>query len=334
MPRVSVVVPNYNHSRYLERRLDSILSQSYQDFELILLDDASTDGSVDILQQYARHPRARLEINRTNSGSAFAQWNRGVALARGELVWIAEADDAAEPELLESLVHAFDADPQVVIAYCQSWRIDESNHRIATKLAWTDGLDRDRWKSDYVNEGRDEVSRYLCVQNSIPNASAALFRRAAYVEAGGATEHLRLCGDWMTWVKVALLGRVAYIARPLNEFREHANTVRSATSEIRELHESLEVLKFIDQTVGVARDLRSDLALRVLNDWKARYWRQPDEITWHVFRKACAVLRRLDASVAAQFALFFALQRVLGKARLRTVRHAWTIAKRFGGRRT
>src|SRR6202043_2352137 len=110
-------------ARYLRQRVESVLGQTYQDFEVILLDDCSTDESQSILREYAADPRVRMEFNEKNSGSTFKQWNKGVRLARGEYVWIAESDDYAEPRLLERLVAVLDADPAVTLAYCQSWRI-------------------------------------------------------------------------------------------------------------------------------------------------------------------------------------------------------------------
>jgi len=92
MPAVSVIVPNYNHARFLRRRVETILAQTFQDFELILLDDCSTDDSRSVLRQYSSDPRVRLEFNEVNSGSTFKQWNKGVRLAQGKYIWIAESD--------------------------------------------------------------------------------------------------------------------------------------------------------------------------------------------------------------------------------------------------
>ena len=92
MAKVSVVIPNYNHARFLPKRVDSVLRQTFQDFDLILLDDCSTDDSRSILSKYADDPRVKIEFNEVNSGSSFKQWNKGVGLARGEYVWIAESD--------------------------------------------------------------------------------------------------------------------------------------------------------------------------------------------------------------------------------------------------
>src|ERR1700740_1180691 len=117
MPTVSVVVPNYNHGRFLRQRIDSILGQTFQDFELILVDGCSTDNSRPILSSYAGDPRVRIELNSANSGSPFKQWNKGVRLARGEYVWIAESDDYAEASFLERLIAVLDSDPMVLLAY-------------------------------------------------------------------------------------------------------------------------------------------------------------------------------------------------------------------------
>jgi cellulose synthase/poly-beta-1,6-N-acetylglucosamine synthase-like glycosyltransferase len=92
MPKVSVIIPNYNHARYLRQRIESVVGQTYQDFEVILLDDCSTDESRSIIDEYARDPRVRIEFNQKNSGNTFKQWNKGVKLARGEYVWVAESD--------------------------------------------------------------------------------------------------------------------------------------------------------------------------------------------------------------------------------------------------
>lgn len=91
---VSIIIPNYNHAAFLQQRLNSVFQQTYQNFEVILLDDASTDASVAILNEYKDHPKvSHLVINERNSGSPFKQWQKGIALAKGEYVWIAESDD-------------------------------------------------------------------------------------------------------------------------------------------------------------------------------------------------------------------------------------------------
>jgi glycosyltransferase involved in cell wall biosynthesis len=100
--KVSVIIPNYNHAEYLKQRIDSILNQTYKDFELIILDDCSTDNSREIIDDYTSHfPFITSYYNDINSGSPFTQWDSGVKKAKGEFIWIAESDDFAEADFLE-----------------------------------------------------------------------------------------------------------------------------------------------------------------------------------------------------------------------------------------
>ena len=104
-PAVSVIVPNYNHAPFLRRRLDSIFNQTYQDFEVIILDDCSSDNSKEIIEQYRNRPQiTHIVYNEVNSGSPFKQWAKGFDLAKGEYIWIAESDDWAELNFLEETV--------------------------------------------------------------------------------------------------------------------------------------------------------------------------------------------------------------------------------------
>ena len=109
-PLVSVIVPNYNHAAYLPLRLESIFSQTYPNFEVILLDDASTDDSAQVLREFhQRHAdKSTLLVNEENSGGVFHQWEKGLQLARGEIVWIAESDDWCTENFLETLVPYFE----------------------------------------------------------------------------------------------------------------------------------------------------------------------------------------------------------------------------------
>src|SRR4051812_47380318 len=207
-PRVSVIVPNYNHAPFLRRRLDSILAQTFQDVEILILDDASTDGSAGVVAPYLADPRITFRANAKNSGSPFVQWNRGVAAARGELVWIAESDDFAAPTLLEKLVALVGSSSRVAVAYCQSWKVDPADVIDGTLDFYTADLDAKRWQHPFVNNGRDECGRFLVLKNTIPNASAVVFRREAFLRAGGAPLTLRLSGDWLAWVRILQFGDV------------------------------------------------------------------------------------------------------------------------------
>lgn len=219
MKKVSVIMPNYNHAPYLKERMDSILSQDYPDFEVILIDDASTDGSVAILEEYAKDPRVKTFVrNETNSGNTFVQWERGLREATGEYVWIAESDDVAEPTLLSRLVEAIE-EKHATLAFCHSQWIDGEGKPIARSLD-------PQWKKDFSMVGDLFVRRYLLGYCTICNASAVLFRRdAAAAIDWYQVQQFTASGDRYVWIQIALQGRVAYVADSLNKFRQHTNKV-------------------------------------------------------------------------------------------------------------
>ncbi|MBI1316632.1 glycosyltransferase [bacterium] len=249
-PAVSVIVPNYNHRPFLEERLESILAQDFQDFELILLDDASTDGSQDLLEAYAtRDARIRTEFNTHNSGSPFAQWNKGVAMARAPLVWMAESDDACAPGLLGANVAMMHSDPEVVLAFHQSVLVDAHGTPIRNfNENYQFVFHTDRWEHAFVAEGSEEVRNYLLLHNTIPNASAALFRKSAYEACGGAPTDMRLNGDWLLYARLLRQGKIAYRPEPLNYFRKHDQTQRHRARERPDTF--LEIFRIVDDIVA------------------------------------------------------------------------------------
>lgn len=224
---VSVIIPNYNHARFLKQRIESVLSQTYQDFELILMDDCSRDGSRDILNSYRAHPKvSHIIFNDVNSGSTFKQWKKGIEHSQGDWIWIAESDDYADSTLLSELVDRVGQDRNLVIAYSQSYQVDEEGGILRDLNFHTDPLDEFHWKADYTNEGLREIKQYLLYKNTIPNASAVIFKKSAYLEADKSFENMRLCGDWMLWVQLLKKGSLAFCSKPLNFFRTHGATTR------------------------------------------------------------------------------------------------------------
>src|SRR5579871_2477295 len=213
MPKVTVVIPNYNYARFLPQRIESVLNQSYRDFEVLYLDDASTDESAKSFARYAADPRIRSILNTENSGGPFPQWNRGVREATTEYVWIAEADDYADERLLERLVPILDANPNVGIVYCQSRYVDEEGVLGGSAASQQDP---ERWSHDFISLGQEECARYLLFGCTLPNASAVVFRKSVYEATGGADETMQLCGDWHLWAKMLLRSDVAFVAEPLN----------------------------------------------------------------------------------------------------------------------
>jgi glycosyltransferase involved in cell wall biosynthesis len=249
-PKISVIVPNYNHAPYLFERLDSILNQTYNDLEILILDDASTDDSFRILRSYYSKPRVQIVVNGTNSGSAFPQWNLAIHLAKGDYVWIAESDDSADPHFLETLVPLLDQNPSLGVAYCQSRLINRQGGEVGDSLNWTSDLDPERWKTNFTNNGRDEVRDYLIYKNTIPNASAVITRRNVIRKVLPVDTSFQLCGDWMHWGKVLLQTDLAYVAEPLNYWRQGSSNSRPMTPGILEWTEGQRVIRHLGKELG------------------------------------------------------------------------------------
>ena len=256
LPRVSVVVPNYNYARYLPARLDSIAGQSLPPFEIIVLDDASSDDSRAVLDGLQQRHGLRVVANDVNSGSVFRQWLKGVELATGDYVWIAEADDLSEPGFLDTVMRAF-ADPAVVMSYCQSQQIDADGTVLAGDyLDYVADISSDRWRSAYVARGLDEVRNGMAIKNTIPNVSAVVFRRAALLQAlAGDCEQIaqfRIAGDWLTYLRLLEQGSVAFDPTALNRHRRHASGVTLGANHSPHLREVLRVQKIARERYRIA----------------------------------------------------------------------------------
>lgn len=268
MPLVSIIIPNYNHARFLPQRLDSILAQTFQDFELIALDDASSDNSRQVLESYAKKIPMRLVFNEKNSGSPFVQWNRGAAMASGKYLWVAESDDFADARILERLVDILNRNPKVGLAYCQSRQVSPEGQVGGSCEVWNKSLHETRWGRDYQNAGRDEVARFFVIHNIVPNASAALVRRDIFMRAIKGAESRRLSGDWWTWVHMLLESDLAFVAEPLNYYRMHVHSVRETTKLAVACAEEFSIKAHICSQVAVSNALRARSLRESCRKWR------------------------------------------------------------------
>lgn len=249
MALVSIIIPNYNHAKFLKKRLDSVFNQTFTDYEVLILDDASSDGSPEIIQQYKNHPKvSQIIINTENSGSPFKQWKKGIELVKGKFIWIAESDDYCEKNLLEELMKAFDKE-EVVLSYCQSKVVDENDLVIhEDNNNWTDDLDELRWKSAYTNLGIEECKNYLSIKDTIPNTSAVVFKKEVIKKIEWNLDKFKITGDWMFWIKILHHGDISYIPQPLNYFRETLGSTRvrdTREKRLRRIKEELWILDFL-----------------------------------------------------------------------------------------
>lgn len=218
---VSIIIPNYNHAPYLKERIESILNQTYQDFEIILLDDCSTDNSREVLEHYRSNPHvSHIVLNEQNTRNTFLQWDRGVRLSRGEYLWMAESDDVAEPTFIEVLVRILEQHPEAVVAYSHSMMIDSRSQPLG--YSWHSHGSNGR---TYVYQGNWFLKHRMLVYNHIYNASMAVFRRSAYYAVPPSFQQYRYCGDYLFWNYLCTMGKVIEVQQVLNRYRQHERKV-------------------------------------------------------------------------------------------------------------
>lgn len=245
IPKISIVLVNYNYSRYLDERIQSFLDQTYKDFELIIIDNGSTDDSQSIINKYKTDSRIKIQFYPENI-SPYKRWNFGADMAQGEYLLIASSDDSCHAELLEKLTQTLDSYPSVGLAFSQSWAVDDEGRKLNSWKEWTDDLNKERWAEDFVDEGRNEC-QYLFFKCTIPNSGAVLMRRKIFIEAGKFDEKMQLSADWMLWVKMLTISDIAFVSKPLNYFRSQHSNMRSSTKKAVELEEKLQVIHYLNQ---------------------------------------------------------------------------------------
>ncbi len=262
---VSICVVNYNQSQYLAPRLQSVFAQTYPVIEILLFDDGSVDGSValalKIAQESGREVQASAHLQ--NAGSAFALWRQAAAAAKGDYVWIAEADDVSEPHFLGRVMQMLTAQPDALLAFTDSRMIDADGAMTAESY-------RDHYRqagatileTSGVWNAASFAQDCLAVQNLMFNISAVVWRRDALCAALDRLDDLisewTIAGDWRLYVEVLAheKGSIAYLAEPLNQHRRHAESVTQTVSHAKHLKEISRMHDVLAETFELAPAVR------------------------------------------------------------------------------
>jgi glycosyltransferase involved in cell wall biosynthesis len=206
MPKVSVIIPTYNAMTYLSETVESVLRQTYPDFELLIIDDGSSDQTVQWISQLV-DSRVRL-IPQTNQGVAVAR-NTGIAKAQGEYVAFLDHDDLWEPTKLEKQVRYLEDNPAVGLVHTWMVLVDQCGK--STGRVISSNAEGDVWKQ-------------LLERNTIASSSV-MVRRCCFETVGvfSPSRDLYTVEDWEMWVRIASRYPFAVIKKPLLSWRQHAN---------------------------------------------------------------------------------------------------------------
>lgn len=235
-PKVSVVMSVYNGERYLREAVDSILSQTFSDYEFIIIDDASTDGTPTILSSYD-DPRIRLFRNHNNLGLA-RSLNRGLRAAQGEYVARMDADDISLPERLEQQVDFLDSHP--LVGLISSWFevINEASNPLnIAKLPTT-----------------NEVLQHRLLKGNVFCHGAAMFRMDCLRKVGPYRPEFIATQDFDLWLRIAEHYEVANLSESLYLWRENPTSVTNTNSEIQDAYASFAIL-LAQERRAVGKDL-------------------------------------------------------------------------------
>ncbi len=215
-PRVSFVVPCYKHGHFLAECVHSILQQSFEDFEILVMDDCSPDSTPEVARTLA-DPRVLHVRNERNLGH-IANYNKGIGLARGEFIWLINVDDyLGKPYVLERFVAALDAAPAASYVFCPALVVPHSPAHPPHGVNGT----RDR-----VFSGTEFLER-LVVENRVPTP-AVMVRKSSYDVVGLYPPELPVAGDWFQWCRHTFCGDVVYLAEPMVCYRLHDSNMSKA----------------------------------------------------------------------------------------------------------
>ncbi|CAD0226083.1 glycosyltransferase [Planktothrix agardhii 1806] len=236
MPKISVIIPVYNGEKTIQKTIESVLQQTWQDFELIVINDGSQDATLEILSSI-QDPRLRI-LSYSNAGLASSR-NRGITEATGEYISFLDADDLWTPDKLEAQFQALEEHPEAAVAY-----------------SWTDYIDQ---SSQFLHSGRHitingNVYQHLLVNNFLENGSNPLIRKQALNQVGGFDSSINSVADWDMWLRLA--AGYQFVAVPLPQILYRVSA-RSMSSQIK--NQERECLKVIEKAFKSAPESQQNL---------------------------------------------------------------------------
>ena len=232
MTKLTIILPSYNHSEFLYERLNSIYNQTYKNWEAIIIDDYSTDNSLQIISDFLRkNPDFKVKhfiVNEKNSGSGYFSWQKGIELAETEYIWIAETDDYSDPHFLEEMIKILDSNQQITLAFCGTNYV-ENNKIIYNSVNRTQDLfvENDAYKiiDKSVFFERMPFNTY------ITNGSSVVFRKPKVTVPDAIFEN-RQCSDIFLWTYLLENSSFIFFNKKLNFFRRH----KGSTSTFLQKH--------------------------------------------------------------------------------------------------
>jgi glycosyltransferase involved in cell wall biosynthesis len=251
MSKVSIILPSYNHGKFLLDRLNSIFNQTYKDWEAIIIDDKSTDNSTEIISSFLeKNSEFKVKhfiVNEKNLGSGYFSWQKGIDLAETEYIWIAESDDFCEPIFLEDLIKILDSNQNISLAFCGSNYFD-NNNIIYNSAKRTEDLDIEI--NNYKIIDSNIFFKRMPFNTYITNGSSVVFRKPKN-KIPSAIFNNRLCSDIFLWSYLLQNSSFGFLNKNLNFFRRHEESTSTFLLKNKletVYHERANYLNYFGQT--------------------------------------------------------------------------------------
>lgn len=238
--KVSAIVTSYNHAEYIDQQMQALLSQSYQNLEIIVVDDCSTDNSVEVLEKYRVYPNVKIIALKENQGYVNSS-NFGVSQASGEYIIFSQCDDYCDRDQIKILLSKFQLENSVGVVYSSSDLVDEQGAFLRNDFSFREKKFQEQCRSDCLIES-EEMQMYLSVHCVIPNLSAAMIKKELFYKVGGLTEKYKVCADWDLWCKLSRNCDFYYIRAPYNYFRMHSTTIRNLNKIDQQIKEIIDLV--------------------------------------------------------------------------------------------
>ncbi len=232
-PRISVIIPVYNGEKYLQETLESIFHQTFSDFELLVIDDASSDGSLKLVKEFAlKDPRVKMFVNDQNMGISFST-NFGIDHAQGEFIALTDQDDISLPTRFEDQIQFLETHPEIDVLGTQVTLINDQNEKQGDEspLPLTPGL-----------------IRWGLIFGCMLSNSSVMFRRKVFDESEFRFGNFKAAQDYDLFTRLSLNCQMANLPKILLNSRRHADNL-SRTSADLQRQETYEIVRFHVKTI-------------------------------------------------------------------------------------
>lgn len=211
-PKVSVYIPTYNYGRYLKKAIDSVLAQTYQDFELIIIDDASRDNTLQILKKYEDNSKIKIIKNKNNLGFVKSAI-KAIKMAEGEYIMRVDADDYLDENALLVMVNILEKHPEIGMVYPDYFHIDKEGNII-----------------DHFR--RKKIGREIKLFDLPAMGACTLMRKSCYQAIGGYRSDIRMQDKYDLWLKFIKRFKIYNVNLPLFYYRRHQENISNNTKKI------------------------------------------------------------------------------------------------------